>query len=104
MPPLSDWTIYLWTAAGILVSLVMPVVRQLAVPPAGGRGFTQFLQSVWPTARPYFFMGVFSALAALVILAGVHVKQLQVDTQWGAFLLGYFCDATVQKLKPRETT
>lgn len=101
MPVLSTWSIYLWIVFGILVSLIMPVVRQLAVPPpAGAKGMTAFVQRVWPTARPYVFMAIFSFLAAVVIMAGVGVKHLQVDSQWGAFLLGYFADATIQKLKP----
>jgi len=101
MQSLADWPVYCWIVAGILVSLVMPVVRQLAVPPpAGAHGIGTFLQRLWPTARPYVFMAVFSLMAALVILAGVRVKKLEVDSVWGAFLLGYFCDATIQKLKP----
>jgi len=39
MAPLSDWTVYLWTAAGILVSLIMPVARKLAQVPIGARSF-----------------------------------------------------------------
>jgi len=32
-------------------------------------------------------------------LAGVKVK-LDIDSNWGALLLGYFCDSPIQKLKP----
>jgi hypothetical protein len=41
-------------------------------------------------------MAVFFFLAAL---AGVKVK-LDIDCNWGALLLGYFCDSPIQKLKP----
>jgi len=41
-------------------------------------------------------MAVFFFLAAL---AGVKVK-LDIDSNWGALLLVYFCDSTIQKLKP----
>ena len=101
MQPPSDWTTYCWIVVGVFVSLVMPIVRQLAVPPPGlPHGFRAVVQHIWPTARPYVFMGIFSFMAAIVILAGVRVKTLQIDSKWGAFLLGYFCDATIQKLKP----
>lgn len=96
-----NWATYFWIVIGILVSLIMPVVRDLAKPPvAGTKGLTAFVQRIWPVARPYFFMGLFSLMAALVILAGVSAKKLNVDSNGGAFLLGYFSDSTIQKLKP----
>jgi len=98
---LGDWWVYVCIVAGIFVSLLMPIIRQLATPsPPGGIGVAAFLKTVWPVARPYIFMAIFSFLSALVILAGIKVKQLQIDSKWGAFLLGYFCDSTIQKLKP----
>jgi hypothetical protein len=97
---LYEWWIYVCIVAGIFVSLLMPIVRQLATPPTVGKAIEPFLQRVWPIARPYVFMAIFSFLAALVIFAGVKVKQLSIDSKWGAFLLGYFCDSTIQKLKP----
>ena len=101
MQGLPGWTAYWWIVLGIGVSLVMPIVRQLAVPPADGiRVSHEFAKRVWITARPYFFMAIFSLMAAFVILAGVRVKTLPIDSKWGAFRLGYFCDATIQKLMP----
>jgi hypothetical protein len=100
MTLLNQGNVYLCIVAGILVSLLMPIVRELATPPESPKGLVPFLQRVWPVARPYVFMAVFSFLAALVILAGVKVKKLDIDSNWGAFLLGYFCDSTIQKLKP----
>ena len=90
---LSDWSVYLWLVFGIIVSFVMPVVRKLITLGQTERAWTDAI-------RPYLFLAVFSFLAALVILAGIHVKKLQIDSTWGAFLLGYFADATIQKLKP----
>jgi hypothetical protein len=80
----------------------MPVVRKLAgLPHNTGEGLRSYARRVWPEAiRPYLFLAIFSFLAALVILAGIHVKKLEIDSTWGAFLLGYFADATIQKLKP----
>ena len=101
MPSLTDWSVYLWIVLGIFVSLAMPVVRKLAeLPPTTGERLRQYVTRVWqPAVRPYLFMAIFSFLAALVILAGAHVKKVQIDSTWGAFLLGYFADATIQKLK-----
>ncbi len=98
MPGLTDGVIYLFIGLGVLVSLIMPVVRKLAAPPDDKT--MSFFKRVGKTLRPYAFMAVFSALAALVILAGVRVKGLPVDSRWGAFLMGYFVDATIQKLQP----
>jgi hypothetical protein len=75
----------------------MPVVRRLAELPKAGESFGK---GFWREARPYLFLAIFSFLSAFVILAGIHVKKLEIDSRWGAFLLGYFADATIQKLKP----
>jgi len=97
----SDWSVYIWIVVGILVSVAMPVVRNLAgVARDSGEKFGHYMTRVWPgKVRPYFFLAIFSFLTALVILAGVRVKKLEIDSTWGAFLLGYFADATIQKLR-----
>jgi len=46
-------------------------------------------------ARTYLWLFSFF----LAALAGVKVK-LDIDSNWCALLLGYFCDSTIQKLKP----
>jgi hypothetical protein len=101
MPSLSKWVVYLWIVLGVFVSLIMPVIKQLATPPQGGKGgLTGFFARIWPIARPYVFMGIYSLLSALIILAGLSAAKLpMVNTFGSAFLLGYFCDATLQKLK-----
>lgn len=101
MTPISDPRAYLFIVFGIFVSLLLPVVRQLATPPTrDASGLQNWIANVWPVFRPYAFMGVLSFLSALVIFAGFKAKQLPIDSQWAAFLLGYFCDSTIQKLKP----
>lgn len=98
---MSEWSIYLWIVAGIAVSVAMPIIRKLAGIPKTGETYRQHVKSVWIEAiRPYLFLAIFSLLSALVILAGIHFKNLKIDSYWGAFLLGYFADATIQKLKP----
>jgi hypothetical protein len=72
----------------------------MATPPRDSFGLQALLNSVWPIVRPYAFMAILSFLSALVIFAGFKVKQLPIDSKWAAFLLGYFCDSTIQKLKP----
>ena len=99
-PKMSDLSIYAWIVFGILVSFIMPVLKKWA-----GidriETFGKYIANVWTNAvRPYLYLAGFSFLAALVILAGIHVKKIQIDSSWGAFLLGYFADATIQKLKP----
>ena len=100
MSSISDHEAYLYIVLGIFVSLLLPVVRQLATPPRGPSGLEALFNSLWPIVRPYAFMAVLSFLSALVIFAGFKVKQLPIDSKWAAFLLGYFCDSTIQKLKP----
>lgn len=99
---MSDITVYFCLVFGIFISLVLPVVRKLATPPPAGAkgGIGGFVQRIWPTARPYVFMAIVSILVAVVLLAGLHVKKIPVDSASAAFLLGYFSDATMQKLIP----
>ena len=102
MASLPDWSVYLCIVLGIIVSVAMPVVRKLAeLPRNTDEHLRKYVTRAWQAAvRPYVLMAIFSFLAALVILAGVHVKKLQIDSTWGAFLLGYFADATIQKIRP----
>ncbi len=99
---LSNWLVYGGIVAGIVVSFIMPMVRKwITLKKARGELRDEYLKRIWWEAiRPYLFLAIFSLLAALVILAGYHVRKVQVNSFSEAFLLGYFADATIQKLQP----
>jgi hypothetical protein len=80
----------------------MPVVRDLArLPHSTNESFSDYRKRAWRDAlRPYFFLAIFSLITAQVIVAGVRIKKLEIDSGWGAFSLGYFADSTIQKLWP----
>jgi hypothetical protein len=94
------WTIYLYCAAGVAISILLPVLRQWLPHPrkeeGTGAGVSGWFPQFWRVARPYVVLGVFSLAVALLLVAFVQ-DQL---TDWRAALLaGYASDSTLQKLK-----
>jgi hypothetical protein len=89
--------IYLSVAAGIVISVLLPLIRSLLPKPpkalAGGL--------TWKTARPYIVTGVFALVAAVIVVATMG-DQLK---SWSAALLaGYAWDSTLQKLSTGNTS
>jgi hypothetical protein len=63
MTEATGLSVYLCIVAGIF-ELANAVVKQLATPPhPGAVGILPFLHRVWPVARPYVFMAIFSFLS-----------------------------------------
>jgi hypothetical protein len=86
---MSFLSIYLIIAAGIVISIVLPILRKsLPTPKPAGVG-------IWSIAKPYLAVGIFSLLTAVLILAlvGDTLKDWR-----GAILAGYAWDSTLQKL------
>jgi hypothetical protein len=82
--------IYLLVAAGIAVSILIPILRRL-LPKPGPAGVAGF----WKKIKPYFVVGVFSLLTAILIVAFLG-DSLQ---DWrAAILAGYTWDSTLQKV------
>lgn len=83
---------YLFSAFGILISIVLPILREMI--PTGGkmRGFPE----MWEIIKPYLAICMFSLLTALLVVAFTQ----ETLTDWKAALLaGYAWDSTIQKLK-----
>jgi hypothetical protein len=97
---MSEWGQYLWVVAGIAVSFVIPVVKNLAFPGGAVPKGLSLVARVWPVAKPYVFMAILSLLLAVVTFAIAKSQRTQFQNWYAPFLLGYFWDATIQKFKP----
>ena len=100
----ADLTLYLYVALGVVVSVLLPVIRQYLPRPEfrGGGGPPTFMERLgekisdfWEKSRPYVVTAIFSLIVALVIVAflGDTIKTWQ-----SAFLAGYTADSTLQKI------
>lgn len=95
---LTMWQVYSWCVVGIIVSIVLPILRNLLPKPPAlskadeGRGFAAVL---WEQSRPFVVVGLFSLLTGLLIVAFTWGTL----KDWRAALLaGYAWDSTLQKL------
>jgi len=83
--------IFLAVAAGVAVSVILPIIRPLLPKPLGpeNRG------EVWEIIKPYLITAIFSLIVALVLVAflGDTIK-----TPGAGFLAGYTADSTLQKI------
>jgi hypothetical protein len=83
-------TIYLWVALGIAISVILPIIRAFLPKPPG-----QLSTRNWAAFKPYVWLGVFSLVVAILIIAAMGD---QLDTWQKAVIAGYAWDSTVQKL------
>ena len=83
--------LYLWAAAGVVISIALPILRRLLPQPGPAD-----LKGPWDAIRPYVVIGGFSLLTALLVVAllGDAVKDWR-----AAMLAGYAWDSTLQKVK-----
>ena len=89
----SIWLTYLWCVAGIIISIVLPILKaMLPKPPAAAAA-----ASLWETVKPFVVVGLFSALAAILIIAFAGN-----NLDWkSALLAGYAWDSTLQRIRER---
>ncbi len=95
---------YGFTVVGVATSVVLPVLAEAVkryFPTGRSHGAIDFLpdrilQPFWRAVKPYFILGAFSGVTAFVLVAfaGKGIANWQ-----AAFLLGYACDSTLQRLK-----
>lgn len=90
-------TIYLFCVVGVMISILLPILRQALPRPANSvAGIDGILPRIINTAKPYMALGLFSLVVAALVLA-VFYDSL---TDWrAAILAGYTADSTLQKLK-----
>ena len=83
--------IYFCVAAGIVMSVLLPLIRALLPkPPVALRA-----EPTWDAIRPYVATGVFSLVVALLIVAAMGSR---LDSWSTALIAGYTWDSTLQKL------
>lgn len=89
-------TVYPYVALGIVISVVLPILRKSIPTPSrdsrfAGKGFRERL---WPIAKPYVMLGIFSLLAAIIIVASLGDTL----TDWKlAVIAGFSWDSLIQK-------
>lgn len=80
-------TIYFSVALGVAISVVLPLLRAvLPTPLRNGKK--------WEIAKPYVYTGIFSLIAAVLVVAAVPD---QLNSWQTAVLAGYMWDSTLQK-------
>jgi hypothetical protein len=90
--PMWDWKLLGFTALGVAISVVLPLIR--AILPRPQQAFREWVD-FWDKARPYVATALFSLLVAVLLMAYLG----DTITSWKAALLaGYSCDSTLQKL------
>jgi ABC-type uncharacterized transport system permease subunit len=94
-----DWILYSWCVAGIVISILLPVlwkaVRVYFPANANVAGLGPGVESIWTVLKPYLILGLASALTALVLMFALGAE---VASAKAAMLAGYAWDSTLQKL------
>ena len=93
---------FVYAFLGILLSLIIPILRKLAVPePAGAKDMNRpsWFVRHWPDIKPYVLMSVLSLALSIVTVAIAMSQAMPIQRWYQAFLLGYFFDSTIQKFK-----
>lgn len=82
--------IYFSVALGVAISVVLPLIRaKLPKPPIALRD-----GAYWEVVSPYVYTGIFSLVAAILVVAAVPDQLASWQT---ALLAGYMWDSTLQK-------
>jgi hypothetical protein len=95
-----NWSLFAWCVLGVVISVVLPslwaTVRTWLpkAAPAGVAGKSRW-SAVWKAVKPYFALGLASALTSVLLLA---VLGDRITSPQGAILAGYAWDSTLQKL------
>lgn len=94
---MSFWQTYFAVAAGVVISVLYPILRQaLPKPPAGPAGLQAFLPRAWRFAKPYLALLIIALVTAPLIMAFLGDRL----AGWPAALLaGFAWEATIEKVK-----
>jgi hypothetical protein len=83
-------SIYISVAAGVAISVLLPLIRALLPKPPSALRNGKY----WEIAKPYVATGIFSLIAAVLVVA---LMEGQLDSWQTALLAGYMWDSTLQK-------
>jgi ABC-type Fe3+ transport system permease subunit len=91
----------LFTALGVVASIMIPVLRAAAPrPPEGGAlANKSFGQRFWAVLTPYLALGALSLLVAILIMAIAEQTDKPFRSWWEALLAGYVSDSTLEKFR-----
>ncbi len=89
--------IYLSVAAGVAVSVILPLIRPMLPKPLAMKNPPP---KFWEYAKPYLVTAIFSLIVALIIVA---LLGDTLTTWQAAFIAGYTADSTLQKLSTGNT-
>jgi hypothetical protein len=89
--------IYLSVAAGVAVSVILPLIRPMLPKPLAMKNPPS---KFWEYAKPYLVTAIFSLIVALIIVA---LLGDTLTTWQAAFIAGYTADSTLQKLSTGNT-
>ena len=84
---------YLLCVAGIVVSIVLPILKGLLPKPLGVDAADR--TTFWNFAKPYLIVGLFSLLTGVLIVAFTWGT---INDWRAALLAGYAWDSTLQKI------
>jgi hypothetical protein len=84
---------YLIISLGIVISVLLPILRQYFPKPAGVEAAVE--SRLWSIAKPYVALGIGSLLTGLLIMAFAGDS---LNTWKAALLAGYAWDSTLQKI------
>jgi chromate transport protein ChrA len=94
---MSFWSTYLAVVAGIVISVLYPILRQaLPRPRVGVAGVPGFLPRAWNASKPYIVTLIFAFVTAPLIMAFLGDK---LDSWPAALLAGFAWEATIEKVK-----
>jgi hypothetical protein len=92
---MTFWQIYPAVVAGIVISIIYPILRQaLPQPKAGVAGVQAVLPRVWSATKPYIATLALALITAPLIMAFLGAK---LDSWPAALLAGFAWQATLDK-------
>ena len=91
------WAIYPYVVLGIVISVILPILRQSLPKPKPNERFAgqQFGERIWPIAEPYVYLNIASLVIGVLVVA--FSGESLADWK-AALLLGFSWDSILQKM------
>jgi hypothetical protein len=95
---MKHWKALLWIVAGILISLVLPVLSAYVKEIFRPGGPLLASAGLWQYAKPYLVTSIFALTTALLILAYIVKSGGKVESWAEGLLYGFAWDSILQKI------